>query len=368
MSDRTEDGTNPVTRQAAEWYWAIREPDVADAALAEWEEWLAQSSEHRVAFERVEGILDAAGMVDDPPWPTEAELLEDGYDGSVTVAAWREAEGNRRREKNRNHPAEPQRTRPSVGWAVAASVALVAVATMVYVADSGSPAYAPAVVAYHTAPAEHRDVMLPDGSSISLGARTSVAVNYGPDVRRIELSRGEAYFSVAEMPYRPFEVVAKGRRMVAVGTAFNVTYQADRVTLTVTEGTVVVEAGPVARAGSLTDGGKVTGTGSQFARVQAGQRIVYDDDLEPVSAVDTEDALAWRRGMLKYRGEPLRYVIEDVNRYTRQPIRIADGTAAGLSFTGTVFQDSAESWVYGLEDAFPVTVTRTPDGVSIRSR
>ena len=367
MSRRSTEETNAIREAAAEWYWTIREPDVGEAELADWQAWLSASPDHRSAFDRVKHALEAVSAAESPPWPTEQELLQDNYDGSVSVTEWRQTRGDRRQRPPAQASAPSRFALRGATLALAATVAALVVGLAVF-----RPGLAPGpdvseTATYTTVAAEHRDVMLPDGSSISLAAGTAVSVTYDSDRRFVDLSQGEAYFDVAADPSRPFEVTANGRRMVAVGTAFNVARQAGRVTLTVAEGVVVVER-QSGSAGPSAGNDRPGGSSGQFARVEAGQRVSYDDNaVDTVEVADPSDALAWRSGMLKYRGEPLRYVIEDVNRYTALTVAIADDEAAALLFTGTVFQDSAETWVDGLEDAFPVTLERAASGITIHA-
>jgi transmembrane sensor len=85
------------------------------------------------------------------------------------------------------------------------------------------------------------------------------------------------------------------------------------------------------------------------------------DQAPVVTSVDTQ-AAAWRDGRLEYRGERLKYVIADVNRYLQEEIVIADPAAGELLVTGTVFADDAQAWVSGLEAFLPVLVQEEDDG------
>lgn len=369
MTDEADKPSDAAMAEAAEWYWRVREPEVSEGELDDWQRWLAESPGNRHAFDRIENALRPVSDIDELPWPTERELVRDRYDGSQSVSAWLQEDAG---SAAADSPARAfVRRRPFLSLAaMAASVSIVVsiVAVLGYLTlgpfDGGTRI--PDVVAYRTAPAEHRDVALPDGSSIALGGSTRVSIAYRKDIRRIELQSGEAFFDAAADPERPFEVTASGRRIVAVGTAFNVSRQAGRVTVTVTDGRVVVEQEASPSDGRATRGPSVD---DRTARLEAGQRLIYDgDDLQPISFASAEDALAWRNGMLKYRGEKLRFVVADVNRYTNVPIRIVDDAAGDLRVTGTVFQNSVDSWVDGLAATFPVTVERSGAGVAIHSK
>jgi hypothetical protein len=89
---------------------------------------------------------------------------------------------------------------------------------------------------------------------------------------------GEAFIKVHHDKARPFTVRAGAMSVTAVGTAFDVRREADRVTVTVEEGTIVASAiGP---------------NGVNEWRAGAGYQVEYSEDLRTavVSRVDTDQA------------------------------------------------------------------------------
>ncbi len=98
--------------------------------------------------------------------------------------------------------------------------------------------------AYVTAIGQQQTISLPDGSSIQLNTGSEIRVEYAATARRIHLLRGEASFTVAHDPDRPFDVFAAQGRVRAVGTAFAVQLEGGRgVIVTVTTGVVDVAEG-----------------------------------------------------------------------------------------------------------------------------
>ncbi len=361
MKTERQPPTQDALEQAAEWYWQIREADVPVEAIGQWQAWLHASPGNRAAFAEIEETLRQVDGVQDPPWPSEAELTADTYDGSMTVAEWRAGERSRRRPALRSREWT---------WGIAASI-LVTVATAAMLgqlAPWGNAPTPPDSAIYETQAAEHRDVHLPDGSTVTLGGKSVISTAYTSDRRLVVLKAGAAFFDVAKDATRPFIVEAGGRRIVAVGTAFNVTRQVDRVVVTVTEGVVTVS--PDADEHATAIGKQAAGAGDPaVARLEAGHQLAYDEQaVTLVTVADPADALAWREGRLKYRGESLRYVVDDVNRYAERPIVLADAAAGDISFTGTVFEQRINAWVQGLEQAFPLQVEETGSTVIIRHK
>ena len=249
-----------------------------------------------------------------------------------------------------------------IRWAIAATVLLTIGATTWFaINEDWLTAPETQLQVVETQESEHRSIELEDGSTIALGAASSLSVNYSGERRTVVLEAGEALFEVAKDPNRPFVVLAGNGTITAVGTAFNVRRDADRVVVTVTEGEVEVvqQGGSIARVpdDSLTE---IAIPARQTLAV--GERVEYSaagiarlDNIEP--AVATE----WRNGRLRYRAESLKHVIPDVDRYSPQTVIIGDAAVGELKFTGTVFQDNADEWLRGLEAVFPVEVVELDD-------
>src|SRR3546814_615721 len=94
---------------------------------------------------------------------------------------------------------------------------------------------------YRTAVGERLNVVLGDGSLVTLNTGTKLRVAFTSGERKVVLTRGQALFEVAKDAARPFVVEARGRRFVAVGTTFDVRVDSRRVQITMIEGTVKVE-------------------------------------------------------------------------------------------------------------------------------
>jgi transmembrane sensor len=214
---------------------------------------------------------------------------------------------------------------------------------------------------YETHASEHHDARLPDGSQLSLGAKSLVWIRYGDQERTVTLERGEAFFEVAKDEERPFVVRAGDATITAVGTAFNVRKTGERVLVAVSEGVVRVKP-------SAPDRGPVDPrTASQASvppvpeqRVAAGEQITLGgmQTASKVRSVDAEATAAWRGGRLEYLGEPLKYVLADVNRYSAEAISLGDPEAGELLVTGTVYESDVSAWLDSLEEILPVTVQK----------
>ncbi len=220
---------------------------------------------------------------------------------------------------------------------------------------------------FQTKPGENRAVDLSDGSRAVLGGRTELRVAFDDTARRIELSHGEAYFTVAKDPQRPFSVRAGDATVTAIGTQFNVRRRSDRVMIAVVEGGVVVEPSPPSGLAAWI---KSTQSQQIRTRLSAGEQTLIDESgvRAATSLIDAGTATAWQHGQLEFREEPLRYVLEDVNRYSAKPIVFQDHRIGEVRITGTVLNDNIRGWIKGLESAFALRAEEQEEKIVLRLR
>lgn len=333
--------------------------ELTSAVIREWQTWHADAENQRL-FDCVTRLVingqHALG------WQGVTSTSDD-YDPAVTVAAWR---AKQLRVKARTHTLAFGRS-----WRLLfAGVAVAAVASITALIlwplpriGAGSAAWREGAVTYETGLGALKNIHLDDGSSITLSGETKVLVRLTKQVRSVQLIEGEAWFRVAHDPQWPFIVQAGDGDIRAVGTAFLVTRDSDRVVVTVTEGTVTVTAAPPAKRSSGASGPRAP------IRVTRGEKVSYRDNGTVASAVtaDTLAATAWTRGRLVFDDEPLRYVVESVDRYF--PRRISVTPSAGqLRFSGVIFGGEIEDWLQGLPQTFPVHVSEHGGSFCVRMR
>lgn len=315
-----------IEDRAARWLIRREEPDWSDRDQAELDAWLEQSLAHKAAFWR----------------------LDHG---------WREAD----RIRSLGLASEPGRdsaeARMGRWWKPAALAASLAAVVGVGALQLGQHAPAPAIVEarYHTPVGGRTTVPLPDGSRIELNTATAVRTAITAYRRKVWLDRGEAYFDVAHVEGRPFEVHAGDRIIMVLGTKFSVRRDADRVMVSVIEGRVRIEdSDPAETAPSaiLTAGDVAIARGPSTL-------------LTARSEARVESALAWRDGMLTFDQTTLADAAAEFNRYNRRPIVISDPAAASIRIGGTFRASNVDAFVRLLRDAYGLRVEHDPEAVRI---
>jgi transmembrane sensor len=226
--------------------------------------------------------------------------------------------------------------------------------------------------AHLTAVGQQAVVQLADGSSINLNTDTLLDVAYSAERRVIRLHRGEASFKVAHDVQRPFEVQVGEHVIRALGTVFNVRLEAlSDFELMVNEGRVeVTDIGATSderkgrdnstsqAASSATEVGA-----SEIAVIREGAATVRD-----LEETELTTKLAWQRGMLIFRGEPLHAVIADVSRYTTKKFVIADDSILDVRVGGYFATDNVDGLLLALEKSFGVVSTLQEDDVIVLTK
>jgi len=349
---RSSDGrpdTDPVFAAATEWMVRVHDPNVTPESLIAWQSWMREDPAHAEAFRRMENLDELLRAVPRPPLAAPREMARDSYEGSVPIRL-------RRRRPDHLMPR----------WALAASaliatVALAVLATALigrFGGDRGTTVIATRI-------GENRAVRLADGSIVTLGGDSRVAVSFDPHERDIALLHGEAFFKVAHNPQRPFKVAAGHAMVVAVGTQFDVRRDTDQVIVDVVEGRVVVlprsPAFPIALLHAFRP---------RLAAVSVGageQTSVDSVEIEPPSQMpDPEGATSWESGRLAFRMQPLGDVLQQINRYSSKPIVIADPGIAAIKVTGTVVGGNVSGWVGSLHSALGIVAVSEGDRIVLR--
>jgi len=333
---------DPTHLAAADWLVRLQSTNISIEDTLAWQAWLNENPANAQAFARMEEISQVLREVPAPSAVSARQFARDRYDASIPIKDW-----------------NPQHARsPWMAIAVAASLAIFML-TFAFWKTS------PSAHTFATAIGENRNVTLSDGSTIALGADTQIKVALSEKERDIELTRGEALFMVAKDATRPFKVRAGDATIVAVGTAFNVERDSDRAVVSVTEGRVVVE--PVAHFLPVSVLHEFKPKLRSVHLVAGQQTTAGSAGIEEPTKME-EPATGWQIGRLAFRLQPLRYVLEDVNRYAQKPIVLQGDNVGALVITGTVERENIAGWVKSLERAFDLQATEESDQITLRAR
>jgi transmembrane sensor len=209
--------------------------------------------------------------------------------------------------------------------------------------------------AWHAHPATHlatsagevRQVPLVDGSLVTLGKETRIALAYETSTRRVRLESGEALFEVAKDPSRPFVVEGGNVRIRAVGTAFLVNRRADgAVEVTVTNGIV--------------DVWRETTSPEPATRLSAGKRILVTarEIAPPRQLADAQLAVATElgTGAIELKGRTLAEAAAEFNLVNHRTVVINDEQLANHKLIGRLEARNPEAFVHAAAAMFDAHV------------
>lgn len=340
------DKVSQRSAQEAAAYWVMRldAPSCGPADRAAFERWRASDASHAEAYARARGAL---AIIDQNLGSIELTDLGERVFEEV---------GQSHRRFYRS---------AGIGLAVACTLIL---GIVLYPQKGVEPIVDQQLrlveTTFETAVGERSTVVLPDDSVVTLNTDTLVEVPFvqNSDARRLVLVRGQAHFVVEKDP-RPFEVFAGGRRIVALATAFDIRIDDELgVLVTLVEGRVSVdEGGDVQGArevslipGPATDPSSGEATGRTV--LEAGEQLIARPDEPPeVIMADLEQVVGWREGQLVFRGDPLRDVVKEINRYSTRQLFIDNDERLDAIQIGGVFKaGGTESFVAAVEELYPV--------------
>lgn len=290
-----EDEDDAVSERAADFYTAKRFGMWSAEDQAALDAWLAQSTLHRVAWLRIEGIAACTDEI------AESKKLDSAL---APIPMPRESSAGFDRRKL----ILPLLAAASIAFLVAGRIPL---------AD------------YLTRPADHRYttevggqtlLKFADGTQIELNTNTSVRCRMTSSERIVWIDKGEAWFRVAHNPSDPFTVIVGKHRVMDIGTEFFIRRGAESMEVAVLAG----------RASVSTEGTETAAT------LKPGDDAIATPDSLSVARKTKEelaDELAWRRGVLIFRNARLSEVVRQFNRYNTTKLVIADPSIDDLRFS-----------------------------------
>ncbi len=325
-----------IRQEAGEWLVEMTSGHIGADLQARFDAWLIADPRHAKAYERMERL---AGQLEDMDVSVDESGAAVIHDIPVGVSS-------------------VDLPKPSLwGWvagglAAAASV-VIAVWTMDVYEHKGVQAHNER---YSTQMAEVQTITLADGSSVTLGAGSEIAVRFTQNERLVSLQAGDAFFDVAKVAERPFTVQAGHAQVRVVGTRFEVKSGGDAIRVGVVDGAVDVQ--------------NMAGEGSAATRLTKGQVAV----AQPSGFIRQEVMAptlmgAWRTGRLIYEDATLSQIVADIKRYYGQDIQILSPDISQLRLTVAFDDKQVDQVLENITLGLPVTVVRGADGkVSLQEK
>ena len=346
------DEPKSVQAQASAWLAKLDNDKPSSQDLQAFKRWVNEDEAHIVAFKKVAAAWDELNILTRLPSLLEQKALQcKGQSKEQRKGRYKDRHKEQSHKENSAQPAMPTF---GVGAYSFRHIAVAATLVMGLMLGLQQTFNSPQQAMVWTAVGEQKTITLPDNSVVQLNTNSRIQFDYEGEVRAVYLHQGEAHFSVAKNPDRPFEVYAGTGLVRAIGTAFSVTLNdnSDEINVVVTEGVVEIAPeitpeiltpaiGPqTAMVDALPSGAQVLADkpANRHQRVSAGSAAVFDSaevrTIEKIEEAEMLQLLAWQQGLLIFSGEPLEEVVAEISRYTDTKIIIKSEDARALRIGG----------------------------------
>jgi transmembrane sensor len=349
-----------IYEQACEWFVEFRAAAADEQVRDAFHDWLRQAPAHMAAYLDVASSWNWTDSLDvSARFPKEALIAEARETDNLLAYPGAPRPGG--------PPARREwRLRAPAAWALAAGAAcLAAVLVSSWVRADRGPIYSTGI-------GQKRLIALPDGSTVSLNARSQILVRYTRTRREIDLLRGQALFVDTYEPKRPFVVRSRATVVRAIGTQFDVNLLHAETIVTVIQGKVAVAQQPRALHGVSTPPRPLSLPSTSepsTVYLSAGEQLTVTPTwhMRPVRA-NVTDAIAWTHHELIFSSTALRDVVQEFNRYNDRPLVIASPSLDGFRIDGVFASTNPKSLIAFLRQSPGIKVTETGGEVVISRR
>lgn len=329
--------SNDVEIQAGKWLARLDSGAHSAADLAAFDQWKASDPRHAAAYARLAATWQALDRIR-AIRPSSNELIDNDYFSMASQHSVTDP------VPQSTHPAAAPRRR----WSLAAAAApLLVIFAVLWIAHTlgGAKTYTTGIGGFQR-------IMLADQSTVELNTNSEIRIRLTPQLRKVDLVRGEAIFEVAHDVSRPFIVSAGNMAVRAVGTRFDVLRLENSVEVTVDEGKVAVGKPSVLESrGDL--------QALSIPQLTAGQSALASGSglrLKDLPKGDLARKLAWQNQMLMFDGDTLAEVVAQFNRYNERQLVIADPSLATLQIGGYFRPTNLDAFIDVLQSDFGIRV------------
>lgn len=278
------DQSNDLDAQARVWFVRQQSQPLSEDEQQTLADWLAASSAHRAAWQRVE-----------KDWQTL-----DHFRSGLTDEL----------DKARRYRPEHRSTPKYFNWAIAAIVLAVFLPLLYFQGFVGT------TQSWHTVVGEQRHIELAGGTLLSLDTATQIIVTQNWFKHQIDLNEGEIFVDVAP-GWRKLQVTADKIHIRDIGTRFTVRNTANQFRVQVAEGAVEIK------------------DKNKYTLLQGGEELFRNPDNDEWQLAALSDSIAnWRQGLLVFNEHTLFEVLDELARYHTVHLKLTDPSLGEKRISG----------------------------------
>ncbi len=312
-----QDAVAGTPNDAEAWFARLRAGALSASEQMAFERWLAEDESHRAEVDRLSSLWTAMEAVRADP----------------AVLAMRE------RALSAGSAARTRHVRGLAAAIVLCALGIAFVATQqrgLWRADVEQGQ----VMSYETRVGQKSSITLQDGSLLVLDTDSALQAWSTSSERRIQLTRGRAFFNVAKDAARPFSVAVGGNTVTALGTEFDVELKAQSMEVTLLSGRLRVRGASAASAR----------TEAPLIEMSAGHRLIaVRGESWTMRPADLRVDTGWLRGQLVFDEETLANIASALNRYSVKKIVIPDADIASRRMSAVLAAGDIDTFVHATD-------------------
>lgn len=331
-ADLSADISEALFEEAVLWHGRLRDSSAfqgrSEAVVAEFESWLEQSSAHQAAYREVELLWGKLELPVKRIWRAQMQVSQ----GISTT------QPGKSKSANQKH------------WSWRRAVAVVAVIMLCvvtghYFKNDVEHYFNPDLYITAQQPTTRT---LPDGSKVMMNVQSRLEISFSADKRLVKLQDGEVWFDVAHNAQKPFVVETPLGNITVLGTRFNVRKTADAVFVSLVKGKVELRDTATSQLPAT-----VLAPGMEAGLTRHGVGAVHPFDVFATTA--------WQKDQLVFYDSPVSEVVNELNRYYRGKIVIANSRLRDLHISGVFQTDNIDRVLGAIENTLSVRVIRVTD-------
>ena len=300
---------------------------VADPGTTQWwNERYQQHPELRPVMDQAKAAIQALSR-------TEPEV-----DKATIARAWSELE---------ERIETPVRPMPVMRWlSYAAVLGIVLIGTWLLIDNTPSEVY----VSYHAGYGEKKEVLLPDGTHVTLNANSTLKVPASWEGgRKVWLEKGEAFFVVTKTTdQQRFIVHADGLDITVLGTQFNVNQRTEMIRVLLAEGKISL---------STPDEERILSPGDMAVYSTHSRSLIIDQ-------VDISRHDSWLRNKIVFDNTALSEVADMLNAHYGVAVTLAENLK-DKRVSGEIPNDNLDLLLKALQVALDLHISHNGNEVRI---
>jgi ferric-dicitrate binding protein FerR (iron transport regulator) len=303
-------------------------------------EWIEKSPANREAFETLKEIWEKSGSL------SKEELINLDAEWDLLVKKLTP-------EEETIELSKVMKTGRSIGFYVARIAAgLIIVAITLF---GGHYIRNNVGVVEVVAGSERKDILLPDGSNITLNVASSITYpkRFSPKSREIKLS-GEAFFNVTPDRAKPFRVEGGSLMIEVLGTSFNVDAYENKDQVE-----VIVESGKVAVSKNE--------DGQASIVLMPGEKVAFTKSDDSLIKEQNKDLnfMAWKTRQITFKNAPLVNVVDVLNDVYQSKISIEQDDLLNCTLTATFTDQSLDAVLNVIQSTLDLVIVSAEETIQI---